>query len=123
MSTIILNGSPKGNSESCNSKIFAETFVRDMKNPCEIRCIANGDPNELVRYVESFDTIMIIMPLYIHAMPAIVMKFIEKLEPTKTERKSIGFIIQAGFVETSQERFAFCLANILLVAKRLENAY
>ncbi len=33
------------------------------------------------------------------------MKFIEKLEPATTEGKYIGFIIQAGFIETAQERF------------------
>lgn len=33
------------------------------------------------------------------------MKFIEKLEPPASKSKYIGFIIQAGFMETSQERF------------------
>jgi multimeric flavodoxin WrbA len=105
MNTIILNGSPKGNSKNCNSRIFAEEFVRNMKIPCEIKCIAKSDPKELARYVQGFDTIIIILPLYIHAMPGIVMKFIENLEPAANEGKYIGFIIQAGFMETSQERF------------------
>lgn len=51
MSTIILNGSPKGNSKNSNSQIFAEEFVRNMKNPCEIKCIANVDFKELAQYV------------------------------------------------------------------------
>jgi menaquinone-dependent protoporphyrinogen IX oxidase len=105
MNTIILNGSPKGNSKNCNSRIFAEEFVRNMKIPCEIKCIAKSDSKELARYVQGFDTIIIILPLYIHAMPGIVMKFIENLEPAANEGKYIGFIIQAGFMETSQERF------------------
>lgn len=105
MKTIILNGSPKGNSKNSNSKIFAEEFVRNMKSPCEIKCIANADPKELAQYVGGFDTIIIVLPLYIHAMPGIVMKFIEVLEPATVKDKSIGFIIQAGFMETSQERF------------------
>lgn len=105
MNTIILNGSPKGNSANSNSRIFAEKFISNMKNPCEIKCIANSDPKELAQYVKSFDTIIIILPLYIHAMPGIVMKFIEKLEPAEAEGKYIGFIIQAGFIETAQERF------------------
>lgn len=105
MNTIILNGSPKGNSKNSNSKIFAEEFVRNMNTPCEIKCIANTDPKELARYAEGFDTIIIILPLYIHAMPGIVMKFIEVLEPVTTDGKYIGFIVQAGFMETSQERF------------------
>jgi hypothetical protein len=105
MNTIVLNGSPKGNSINSNSQIFAEEFVRNMKNPCEIKCIAKADPEELVQYVAGFDTIIIILPLYIHAMPGIVMNFIEKLRPVTTEGKYIGFIIQAGFIETAQERF------------------
>ena len=105
MNTIILNGSPKGNSKNSNSRIFAEEFVRHMKNPCEIKCIVNTDPKELAQYVEGFDTIIVILPLYIHAMPGIVMKFIEILEPVTTEGKYIGFIVQAGFMETAQERF------------------
>jgi hypothetical protein len=105
MKTLILNGSPKGNSSNSNSYIFAQEFVRNMKNPCEIRCIAKSDPVELAEYVKTFDTVIFIMPLYIHAMPGIVMKFIEKLEPADTSGKSIGFIIQAGFIETAQERF------------------
>ncbi|SKC38867.1 NAD(P)H dehydrogenase [Maledivibacter halophilus] len=105
MNTIILNGSPKGNSKNSNSQIFAKEFVRNMKNPCEIKCIAKADPRELAKYVESFDTIIIILPLYIHAMPGIVMKFIEGLEPATDEGKYIGFIVQAGFIETAQHRF------------------
>lgn len=105
MSTLILNGSPKGNTTNCNSRIFAEEFVRNMKNPCEIKCIANADTKELAQYAQSFDTIIIILPLYIHAMPGIVMKFIEALEPVSMNDRYIGFIIQAGFMETAQERF------------------
>lgn len=105
MNTIILNGSPKGNSKNCNSQIFAEEFVKNMKNPCEIKCIAKADSEELAQYVKNFDTVIIILPLYIHAMPGIVMKFIEKLKPADDRGKYIGFIIQAGFMETAQERF------------------
>ena len=105
MNTIILNGSPKVNPKESNTRIFAEEFVRNMKNPCEIRRIAKEDPEELAEYIKRFDTIILIMPLYVHAMPGTVMKFIEKLKPAEGEGKSIGFIIQAGFMETSQERF------------------
>lgn len=105
MKTIILNGSPKGNSKNSNSRIFAEEFVKNMENPCEIKCIANNNPKELARYVVGFDTIIVILPLYIHAMPGVVMKFIEELEPATSEGKYIGFIVQAGFIETAQHKF------------------
>jgi multimeric flavodoxin WrbA len=105
MSTIILNGSPKGDSPNSNSRIFAEEFVRNMKNPCEIRCIAKSNYKELAGYIRNFDNIIFILPLYIHSMPGIVMKFIENMEPASVEGKHLGFIVQAGFPETSQERF------------------
>jgi len=121
MNTIILNGSPKGNSKKCNSRIFAEEFVRDMKNPCEIKCIVNNDPRDLAPFAEGFDTIIIILPLYIHAMPGIVMKFIEMLEPAIRKDQSIGFIVQAGFVETAQHRFVE--AYFADLAKQLNRNY
>ncbi|NCB42096.1 MAG: NAD(P)H dehydrogenase [Clostridia bacterium] len=105
MKTIILNGSPKGDSATCNSRIFAQTFVSRMKNPCEVKCIAGEDSHALAKYIEDFDALIIVLPLYIHAMPGIVMKLIEAMQPAKEEGKHIGFIIQAGFMETSQERF------------------
>lgn len=104
MKTLILNGSPKGNSQNCNSRIFAEEFVRNMKNPCEIKCIVKSNLEEIAQYAQSFDTLIIVMPLYIHAMPGIVMKFIEKLKPVP-EGKSIGFIVQAGYMETQQHQY------------------
>lgn len=100
-----MNGSPKGNSKNSNSQIYAKEFIRNMKNPFEIKCIANEDAKELAQYVKNYDTLIFILPLYIHAMPGIVMKFIEEMEPASEKGKNIGFIIQAGFIETAQERF------------------
>ncbi len=105
MKTINLNGSPKGNSNKCNSKIIAEHFIKNMKNPCEIKCIAGNDPQKLVEWVSKYDTMIIILPLYIHAMPGIVMKFIEVLQPACSDNKHIGFIVQAGFIETAQHKY------------------
>ena len=121
MKTIILNGSPKRNSKNSNSQIFAEEFVKNMNNPCEIKCIAKYDPKELAEYVEGFDRIIIILPLYIHAMPGIVMKFIEELEPATSEGKYIGFIVQAGFIEIAQHKFVECYFEDL--AKQLNYSY
>lgn len=105
MNTIILNGSPKGNSEKSNTRIFTEHFVMNMNDPCEIRCIAKADPRELALYIRDFDVVIIFLPLYIHAMPGIMMKFIEHLEPVNTEGKYIGFFVQAGFMEIAQHNY------------------
>ncbi|MGC9365198.1 MAG: NAD(P)H dehydrogenase [Fidelibacterota bacterium] len=61
------------------------------------------------------------MPLYIHAMPGIVMKFIEKLKPASAEGKSIGFVIQAGFVATAQHDYV--KAYFRELAQRLNYTY
>lgn len=103
MKTIIINCSPKGNTRNSNTRIICEEFIRNMKNPCEIKNMAHSDLKELAHCIEKFDTVIIVLPLYIHAMPGMVMKFIEYLEPTASNDKSLGFIIQAGFIETEQE--------------------
>lgn len=121
MKTIVLNGSPKGNSPKCNTQICIDAFTKNMNNPCEIKCIALMDPNELANYVKAFDSILIVLPLYIHSMPGIVMKFIEQLSPAETSGKAIGFIVQAGFIETSQHRFVARYFEAL--AKRLNYNY
>ncbi len=105
MNTLILNCSPKGNSEKSNSKIICEAFVRDMKKPCDIKCIAGSDPDALAQAMERYDTIIFVLPLYIHAMPGILMNLIEHMQPSAREGRRLGFIIQAGFIETAQERY------------------
>ena len=105
MRTIVINGSPKGNSKNCNSRIICEEFVREMKSPCEIKCIANSDLEELTLDLEKYDTVIFILPLYIHAMPGIMMRFIQYLRPSSIDGRSMGFIIQAGFIETEQEKY------------------
>lgn len=77
-----------------------------MTSAYEIKSIAQENPKELALYSKNFDTIIIALPLYIHSMPGITMRFIEHLESTSNkEEKSIGFIIQSGFQESSQSKY------------------
>lgn len=121
MNTVILSGSPKGNVKSSNSKIFAETFIENMNNPCEIQYIAHSNYKELAKCITNFDAVIFIMPLYIHAMPGIVMKFIEEMQPAETDGKSMGFIVQAGFIETAQH--AYVEPYFSELAERLQYTY
>lgn len=105
MNTIIINCSPKGNAQNCNTRIICEKFVCKMKMPCEIKCIAGSDLEQMANGMESYDNVIIVLPLYIHAMPGVLMKFIEHLKPTSKQGKTIGFIVQAGFVETAQHKY------------------
>lgn len=121
MKTLIINASPKGNAKNCNSRIISEKFVSGMTNPCEIRCIANEDMEKMALYMESFDTVIFVLPLYIHAMPGIMMEFIEHMQPAKHEGKSLGFIVQAGYIETSQHKYVERYFELL--AKQLNYNY
>lgn len=120
MSLLILNGSPKGKNNS-NTNIFINQFVKKMAIPYEIKQIVDEDPAELANYLRGFDTLIFAMPLYIHAMPGVVMKLFEHMTPNAKEGKSIGFIVQAGFVETEQQKYI--IRFFKLFATRLHYNY
>lgn len=120
MKTIIINGSPKG--ERGNSEIFIREFIKNMKFPCEVKYVTEEDPRELARYIEAFNNIIIVLPLYIHSVPGVTMKFIECLKRERDkENNSIGFILQSGFLESSQCKYAEAYFNCL--AKDLNRNY
>ncbi|MFZ2537594.1 MAG: NAD(P)H-dependent oxidoreductase [Oscillospiraceae bacterium] len=103
MSTIILNGSPKGNAQNSASYFLAQAFVSKMKNPCEIISIAKTNFNEILERIADYDNIIFFMPNYIHAMPGIVMKFFELFPSAQNDNKALGFIVQAGYPEGIEE--------------------
>lgn len=105
MKTVLINCSPKGNAQNCNTKIICEAFVRGMQSPCDILCIAGSDTHELVRMIEGYDAVIYVLPLYIHGMPGIMMELIQHLRPSMGDGKAMGFIIQAGFIETQQHKY------------------
>lgn len=101
MKTIILNGSPKGNSQGSGSYFLAKAFVSGMKAPCEIRAFAKADNRVLAEYTRQYDHIIMILPNYIHAIPGGALDFLNKLPPADGSR-AIGFIIQSGYPESSE---------------------
>lgn len=114
MNTIILNGSPKGNVEKCGSYFLAQAFVSGMGQPCEIRSIAKEDAASLIKYIESFDRIIIITPNYIHAVPGPVIRFLGMLPPAGDSERSFGFIIQSGYPEAAEsEIISRYFANLM----------
>ena len=72
METLIINGSPK--SKNGNTEIFIKKFVKEMKAPYEICYAAKENPLQIAKYMKEFDKVIVFMPLYVHAMPGIVMK-------------------------------------------------
>lgn len=121
MTTIILNGSPKGNTDKSSSFVLAQAFVSKMNNPCEILPIAKTDFNKILARISDYDNIIIIMPNYVHAMPGIVMKFLEVLPAASNDKKALGFIVQAGYIESVEEEIIS--RYLKTFAKRLNYHY
>jgi hypothetical protein len=103
MKTIIINGSPKGNSEKSASYFLAKAFVRQMKNPADIIPLAKADFNQVAAQVAEADCILFFFPNYIHAMPGIMKKFMEVMPQANRENQMLGFVVQAGYMETVEE--------------------
>ncbi len=103
MKTLVINGSPKA--KNGNTEVFIKKFTKGMKEPCEISYAAKEDSLQLAQYMKQFDTVIVAMPLYIHAMPGIVMKLIECMESATGPGKSMGFLVQSGFMESAQSQY------------------
>lgn len=119
MKTLIINGSPKA--QNGNTEIFIKKFINGMKSPCEICYAAKEDRLQLAKYMKEFDTIIVFMPLYVHAMPGIVMKLIECMEAASDGGKSMGFIVQSGFMESAQSKYLERYLSVL--TKNLNYTY
>lgn len=119
MKTLIINGSPKG--LNGNTEIFIQEFMKGMKVPCEVRYAVKESSQQIAEELKQFDTVIIAMPLYIHAMPGIVMKIFELMEPASQLGKSMGFIVQSGFIESKQSKYLEQYLSAL--TKRLNYTY
>jgi multimeric flavodoxin WrbA len=98
---VIYNGSPRRSGS--NSAIFLNKVVESLCDRVEIRDLKEGDKwGVWAEAFKSEEHVMFFMPLYIHAMPSHVMRFIEKLEASKG---SISFFVQSGFPESSQSHY------------------
>lgn len=98
---VIYNGSPRR--KGSNSAIILKKVAETLCNRVEIRDLKEKDKWEA--WVDAFKSekhVMFFMPLYVHAMPSNVMKFIEKLTPSLG---SISYFIQSGFPESSQSHY------------------
>jgi hypothetical protein len=112
-SLLLLNGSPRG--ERSNSmKMLArigEGWVRGGGKTPETRHLARRA--DFQRAVEAFsqaDAVLLGMPLYTDAMPALVKAYIEALAPRVAAAQSEGanptlaFLVQSGFPEALHSR-------------------
>lgn len=98
MKTILINGSPNG--RKGNSEIFCRKFIQSMANPPEIRYAVEEDPGKLAADLNAYDHWLFFFPLYVNAMPGILKRLFEHLQPS--EEKKVGYFIQSGFEEAFQ---------------------
>jgi len=114
---VIYNGSPRR--RGSNSALILKKTIEALCDRVEIRDLKEGDKWE--EWADSFKddkNVMFFMPLYVHAMPSQVMKFIEKLQASKG---SISFFVQSGFPESSQSHYLEAFFEQLAI--RLERTY
>lgn len=98
---VIYNGSPRRNGS--NSAIILKKVAEVLGNQVEIRDLK--ERNKWEAWADAFESekhVMFFMPLYVHAMPSHVMRFIEKLKPCQG---SISYFVQSGFPESSQSHY------------------
>lgn len=98
---VIYNSSPRRSGS--NSTLILKKALESLGDRVEIRDLKQYDKWEM--WAKSFNDekhVMFFMPLYVHAMPSHVMKFMEKLQASKG---SISFFVQSGFPESSQSHY------------------
>lgn len=102
MKVCIFNGSPRG--ENSNSSRIISWISKGLSEPAPQNIIRNIDQHkEYIDSLAEYDTILIVFPLYIDAMPGIVMKFFETLYEKKDmiKGKNIYFLVHSGFPEAA----------------------
>ena len=117
---VIYNGSPRGNHS--NSKLIIEKIMMGMREQgvenIVVRNLINTKEHKM--WAENFSSAennLFVFPLYVHAMPGSVMKFIELLKPIHNKEVHMAFFVQSGFPETSQSYYL--RPYLELITKRL----
>lgn len=109
MKLIIFNGSPRG--VSSNSILLAQQFIKGfntvLTDEVPVYNLARLQEREIhLRAFSEADIVIFIFPLYTDCMPGIVKDFFEHLYQTGCHNeKSLGFIVQSGFMESLHSVF------------------
>ena len=120
MKTIFINGSPHG--RQGNSEIFIRQLMIGMNVVSDVLYVNTHQYDELADQAALADRLIFVMPLYVHAMPGIVMKLFEVMKPAK-KGAQILFVVQAArgvaddHVEAAQS--AYCVKALKHQAARL----
>jgi len=126
MRLTVFNGSPRG--KRSNTKILLENFINGFMttegNTYELAYLNRvKDRDNFMKLFQKAEQVLLAFPLYNYAMPAMVMTFIESLEPLcgRKGNPDIGFIVQGGLPEAINLR---CIERYLeKLARRLGCRY
>jgi NAD(P)H-dependent FMN reductase len=110
-SLVLLNGSPRGERSNSMKMLarVAEGWQRGGGQKPEVLHLAQrtGFDRAVKAFAEA-DTLVLGMPLYTDAMPALVKLYIEALQPRTAAAEganpALGFLVQSGFPEASHSR-------------------
>jgi hypothetical protein len=114
MRLTVFNGSPKA--KRGNTEILVGDLIRGFTEvdgtSVEVHYLnTESRRQEAARAFAESEVALICLPLYHHAMPGIVMTWLEMLEPLDAEQNGkLGFLVQSGLPEARQSR---CVARIL----------
>lgn len=120
----IYNGSPRG--KKGNSLLMIDHIKEGLvqSGVTDISVFNLAETKKQDEWAQSFQNYthhLFVFPLYVHAMPGIVMKFFEKLQPSTTGDCHVAFIVQSGFPESRQSHYLRPYLGLL--AKRLGYVY
>lgn len=124
---IIYNGSPRG--KKGNSLILIRQLIEGMKSEglsddaFEIRHLVLQKNHDIwAADFENHTRHIFVFPLYVHSMPGIVMKFLEKLAPLQEKNTvQMSFFVQSGFMESYQS--TYLLPYLAHLPSRLNAVY
>jgi NAD(P)H-dependent FMN reductase len=110
-SLVLLNGSPRGERSNSMKMLarVAEGWQHGGGQKPEVLHLAHrtGFDRAVKAFAEA-DTLVLGMPLYTDAMPALVKTYIEALQPrtaaAEEANPALGFLVQSGFPEASHSR-------------------
>jgi multimeric flavodoxin WrbA len=109
-SLTIFNGSPRGRKGNTPIMLtrFGEGFASAPDRAYKLLHLNRlNDLEEQVQAFQEADCVWLGFPLYTDAMPALVKRFIEALEPFKghLDNPPLGFLVQSGFPEALHSRY------------------
>lgn len=102
----VFNGSPRG--RKGNTPLMLEQFMQGFDGPAEIYHLNRlKETEQMVQTFADAECILFGFPLYTDAMPGMVKRFIEALEPLagRESNPPLGFLVQSGFPEGLHSRY------------------